>query len=94
MIEELYHELRPFHIKVSLVEPGFFRTKFDERPPAAPLAVYEPARQSVQQFVRNEVEQGPDPEQVAGRIVPACWWPSASGYHNEFLSRCVAGFSR
>src|SRR5229473_7515966 len=28
MIEGLYHELRPFHIKVSLVEPTFFRTKF------------------------------------------------------------------
>jgi len=31
MIEGLYHELSPFHIKVSLVEPGFFRTKFDAR---------------------------------------------------------------
>jgi len=69
MIEGLYHELRPFHIKVSLVEPGFFRTKFDARPPAAPLAVYESARQSMLQFVRNEVEQGPDPKQVARRIV-------------------------
>ena len=31
MIEGLYYELRPFHIKVSLVEPTFFRTKFDAR---------------------------------------------------------------
>ncbi len=69
MIEGLYHELRPFHIKVSLVEPGFFRTKFDARPPAAPLAVYESARQSMLRFVRAGVEQGPDPEQVARRIV-------------------------
>src|SRR6266536_2511272 len=69
MIEGLYHELRPFHIKVSLVEPTFFRTKFDARPPAAPLAVYEVARQSMMQFVRQAVEQGPDPEQVARRIV-------------------------
>ncbi len=69
MIEGLYHELSPFHIKVSLVEPGFFRTKFDARPPAAPLAVYEVARQSMLRFVRAEVEQGPDPEQVARRIV-------------------------
>ena len=69
MIEGLYHELRPFHIRVSLVEPAFFRTKFDARPPAAPLAVYESARQSMMRFVRQAVEQGPDPEQVARRIV-------------------------
>ena len=69
MIEGLSHELRPFHIKVSLVEPTFFRTNFDARPPAAPLAAYESARQSMMQFVRQAVEQGPDPEQVARRIV-------------------------
>jgi len=68
MIEGLYHELRPFHIRVSLVEPTFFRTKFDARPPVAPLAVYESARQSMMRFVRDAVEQGPDPEQVARRI--------------------------
>ena len=54
---------------ISLVEPTFFRTKFDARPPAAPLAVYESARQSMMRFVRDGVEQGPDPEQVARRIV-------------------------
>jgi len=69
MIEGLYHELRPFHIKVSLVEPTFFRTKFDARPPGAPLAAYESARQSMMRFVRQAVEQGPDPEHVARRIV-------------------------
>src|SRR6266480_3743494 len=69
MIEGLYHELSPFHIKVSLVEPTFFRTKFDARPPAAPLAVYEVARQSMLRFVSKGVEQGPGPEQVARRIV-------------------------
>jgi NAD(P)-dependent dehydrogenase (short-subunit alcohol dehydrogenase family) len=69
MIEGLYDELRPFNIKVSLVEPTLFRTKFDPQPPATPLAVYESARQSTMQFVRDGVEQGPDPEQVARRIV-------------------------
>ncbi len=33
------------------------------------LAVYESARQSMLRFVRNAVKQGPDPEQVARRIV-------------------------
>src|SRR6266581_3713870 len=69
MIEGLYHELRPFHIRVSLVEPTFFRTKFDAQPPATPLGVYESARQSMMRVVRDGVEQGPDPEQVARRIV-------------------------
>jgi len=69
MIEGLYHELRPFHIRVSLVEPTFFRTNFDARPPATPLAAYASARQSMMRFVRQAVEQGPDPEQVARRIV-------------------------
>jgi short-subunit dehydrogenase len=69
MIEGLYHELRPFHIKVSLVEPTFFRTKFDARPPVTPLAAYESARQSMIRFVQEGVEQAPGPEQVAKRIV-------------------------
>src|SRR6266566_5193674 len=68
MIEGLYHELRPFHIRVSLVEPTFFRTKFDAQPPATPLGVYESARQSMMRVVRDGVEQGPDPEQVARLI--------------------------
>jgi short-subunit dehydrogenase len=69
MIEGLYDELRSFNIKVSLVEPTFFRTKFDTQPPATPLVVYESARQSMMRFVQDGVEQGPDPEQVARRIV-------------------------
>jgi NAD(P)-dependent dehydrogenase (short-subunit alcohol dehydrogenase family) len=35
MIEGLYHELRPFHIRVSLVEPTFFRTNFDAHHPGS-----------------------------------------------------------
>jgi NAD(P)-dependent dehydrogenase (short-subunit alcohol dehydrogenase family) len=69
MIEALQDEVRPFHIRVSLVEPTFFRTNFDAQPPATPLAAYESARQSMMQFVRQAVEQGPDPEQVARRIM-------------------------
>ena len=76
MIEGQYHELLPFHIKVSLVEPTFFLTKFDARPPAAPLAVYESARQTMLRFVRDAVEQGPDPEQVARRIVQLATSPA------------------
>src|SRR5438445_13348816 len=65
MIEGLYHELRPFHIRVSLVEPTFFRTKFDAQPPATPLAVYEAARHSMLLVVRVGWEPWPDPEQEA-----------------------------
>lgn len=69
MIEALQDEVRPFHIRMSLVEPTFFRTNFDAQPPATQLTAYESARQSMMQFVRQAVEQGPDPEQVARRIV-------------------------
>src|SRR6266436_3726372 len=69
LIEALQDEVRPFHIRVSLVEPTFFRTNFDARPPAAPLAAYEAARPVMMQFVRQAVAQGPDPEHVARRIV-------------------------
>ncbi len=69
MMEGLQDELRPFHIRVSLVEPTFFRTHFTAQLPATPLAVYESARQSMLRFVQDGVEHGPDPELVAGRIL-------------------------
>ncbi|HET8851997.1 MAG TPA: SDR family NAD(P)-dependent oxidoreductase [Ktedonobacteraceae bacterium] len=69
MMEGLRDELRPFQITVSLVEPTAFRTHFAAQPPATPLAVYESARQSMMRFVSEGVEQGPDPELVARRIV-------------------------
>ncbi|OLC61582.1 MAG: hypothetical protein AUH89_02415 [Ktedonobacter sp. 13_1_40CM_4_52_4] len=69
MMEGLQDELRPFHIRVSLVEPTFFRTHFTAQPPATPLAVNESARQSMLRFVQDGVEHGPDPELVAGRIL-------------------------
>ena len=69
LIEALQDEVRPFHIRVSLVEPTFFHTNFDAQPPETPLAVYESTRQTMMRFVRQAVEQGPDPEQVARRIV-------------------------
>ena len=69
MNEALQYEMRPFQIRVSLVEPTFFRTKFVAQPPATPLAVYELARRSMLRFFDDETAQGPDPEQVARRIV-------------------------
>src|SRR2546428_4629691 len=65
MIEALQDEVRPFPIRVSLVEPTFFRTHFAAQPPATPLAVYEPARQSMLRYIQEAVAQGPDPELVA-----------------------------
>src|SRR5258708_23182149 len=60
MIEGLSHELRPFHIRVSLVEPTFFRTNFDAQPPATPLAAYESARQSMRSEEHTSELQSPD----------------------------------
>ena len=69
MIEGPQDELLPFQISMSLVEPAFFNTKFAVRPPAALLAVYETARQTMLPFVGAAVAQGPDPELVARRIL-------------------------
>jgi NAD(P)-dependent dehydrogenase (short-subunit alcohol dehydrogenase family) len=69
MMEGLQDELRPFQIRVSLVEPMAFRTHFAAQPPAIPLAVYEPAHLSMMRFIGEAVAQGPDPEGVARRIV-------------------------
>jgi len=61
--------VRPFHITVSLVEPTAFKTNFVVQLPAHPLADYAPFRESVLQYVRSAVEQGPDPERVARAIL-------------------------
>jgi hypothetical protein len=71
--------------------------------PEPPLATYEAACQSMMRFVRKAVEQGPDPEHVARRIMQLATsadpplrsyvGPRATGYRHGSLSRCVAGFS-
>lgn len=67
--EALRGELRPFHIHVSLIEPGFVKTNIVGQRPAHPLADYEQRRQIGVAFVRQGVEQGIDSSLIAQMIL-------------------------
>ena len=69
--EALWHELRPFGIKVTLVEPGFVRTPLGEasQVAASPLPVYADfAKRAVRAF-DGAVSRGIAPERVAERVL-------------------------
>src|SRR3989440_7609089 len=65
--EALWHELRPFGITVTLVEPGFVHTRMTEAAQlvAGPLPAYEGPRRRVIAAMGRSVERGIAPEQVA-----------------------------
>lgn len=65
--EALAYEVRPFSIRVSLVEPGWCRTALAAtmEPPDLPLAGYAAARQHVTAVNRFSIQHGCEPEQVA-----------------------------
>ena len=69
--EALWHELRPFGITVTLVEPGFVHTRMTEAAQlvAGPLPAYEGPRRRVIAAMGRSVERGIAPEQVARRVL-------------------------
>jgi short-subunit dehydrogenase len=71
--ESLDHEVRQFGIRVSLIEPGFTRTKLDEnaRIASPPLQAYAEERARVREAVRTGITKGDDPIVVASMIVKA-----------------------
>lgn len=71
--ESLDHELRTFGIRVVLVEPGFTRTSFEERitNPDQPLAVYDSVRTDMAARLRNWLNAGEAPEEVADTVLKA-----------------------
>lgn len=71
--ESLDHELRPFGIRVVLVEPAYTRTSFEENlaRPDQLLGVYDAARASVNVTLRKAIETGDAPEVVAGTVLRA-----------------------
>lgn len=76
--ESLDHELRPFGIRVSLVEPAYTRTSFEDNL-AAPdqlLDVYDSARAGMTLAVRKSMEKGDAPEVVAKTILAAAIDPA------------------
>lgn len=76
--ESLDHELRPFGIRVSLVEPAYTRTSFEGNL-AAPdqlLDVYDSARAGMTMAVRKAMEKGDAPEVVAKTVLAAATDPA------------------
>ena len=65
--ESLRHELKPFHIGVSLVEPGFFKTDIgrNRQYGAEPINDYDPWRRRGLSSIERLENQGPGPAAVA-----------------------------
>lgn len=76
--ESLDHELRPFGIRVSLVEPAYTRTSFEENlaKPDQFLDIYDTARAAMSGAVRKEMEKGDAPEVVAQTVLAAASDPA------------------
>ena len=71
--ESLDHELRAFNIRVSLVEPGYTRSVFDQNAlePDSPLREYEQARAGMRALLDDVMPKGDPPELVAQTVLLA-----------------------
>ncbi|RWM22371.1 MAG: oxidoreductase [Mesorhizobium sp.] len=71
--ESLDHELRPFGIRVVLVEPAYTRTSFEENlaRPDQLLEIYDSARAGMNVILRKAIEAGDAPEVVAETVLKA-----------------------
>jgi NAD(P)-dependent dehydrogenase (short-subunit alcohol dehydrogenase family) len=69
--ESVHHELRPHGVKVTLVEPGGFRTRFGDnaRWPAATLDVYKGQRAAVRAFREKQMSRKGSPPEIVARAV-------------------------
>ncbi|RUW58594.1 oxidoreductase [Mesorhizobium sp. M7A.F.Ca.US.008.03.1.1] len=76
--ESLDHELRPFGIRVSLVEPAYTRTSFEDNlaAPDRSLEIYDAARAGMTISVRKAMEKGDAPEVVANTVLAAATDPA------------------
>lgn len=71
--ESLDHEVRTQGIRVSVVEPAYTRTSFEDNlvPPDRALAVYESGRAGASAVMRRAMETGDLPEVVAATVLKA-----------------------
>ncbi|MBX3568697.1 MAG: oxidoreductase [Rhizobiaceae bacterium] len=71
--ESLDHEVRPYGIRVVLVEPGVTRTAFEENLTRAdmPLPTYAAERTRMERLMRQWVETGDAPQVVADTVAKA-----------------------
>jgi NAD(P)-dependent dehydrogenase (short-subunit alcohol dehydrogenase family) len=69
--EALRLELRPFGIRVSVIEPQAHRTQIQMGSPARPMPLYYAGRQHVEALIRQQIEAGDSPERVVDAILAA-----------------------
>lgn len=71
--ESLDHEVRNFGIRVSVVEPGFTRTRIFQNAPVVtqPLEIYAQLRNRVTESVDRNITSGGDPGRVASVVLRA-----------------------
>jgi short-subunit dehydrogenase len=71
--ESLDHETRAFGVRVTLIEPAFTKSSFDQAAlkPDAVLREYDEARASVEKLVQQAMTVGDPPEVVANTVVKA-----------------------
>jgi short-subunit dehydrogenase len=71
--ESLDHETRAFGVRVSLIEPGFTRSAFDQSAlkPDLPLKEYDDARAKLDVLIKQAMTIGDAPEVVADTVVLA-----------------------
>lgn len=69
--EALWHEVRPFNIRVSVVGPGFMRSNLRQaaRRAAIRLPAYDAARRQIEAEFDRRVENGADPAIVARAVL-------------------------
>ena len=69
--EALSVELDPFNIKVCLIEPGYFKTNFNQAmlQPTPTDADYDTVRDVIRSSVSQAIAHGDNPEKVAQKIV-------------------------
>ena len=69
--DSLRHELMPFNIHVSLVEPGFFKSQLGKSTQVGhdQISDYDGSRQRVFERIREEEEGGSDPRIVAETVL-------------------------
>ena len=69
--EALRHEVKPFDIHVSLIEPGFLKTPMTNHRQVGVTrsAEYDPWRQRALEAIRAHEEKAPGPELVAERVL-------------------------
>lgn len=71
--ESLDHETRAFNVRVSVIEPAFTRSAFDQSAlaPDVPMAVYDEARAGADALIKQAMTVGDPPEVVAATVVMA-----------------------